>query len=65
MEPESDDMKQIKPMGMLVCSNFWAVMMGPMALVCRWKANSSKELGIRQIWNRLHILEPSEMVTGD
>lgn len=44
MEPLSEDMKTIVPIGMLVCSSFWAVMTGPIVLVCRWKANSSNEL---------------------
>lgn len=47
-EPESEDMKVMVPMGMFVCSSFWAQMMGPMVFVWRWKANSSKELGTRQ-----------------
>ena len=34
-EPESLDMKTIVLMGILVCSNFWAVRVGPMQLVCR------------------------------
>jgi hypothetical protein len=37
-------MKTIVLMGMLVCSNFWAVRVGPMQFVCKWKANSSNEL---------------------
>jgi hypothetical protein len=37
-------MKTMVPMGMLVASNLLAAMMGPMVLVCRWNANSSKEL---------------------
>lgn len=43
-EPESLDMKTMVPIGMFVFSNFCAVMMGPMVLVCKWKANSSKDL---------------------
>jgi hypothetical protein len=34
-EPESLDMKTMVPMGMLVCSSFCAVMMGPIVLVWR------------------------------
>jgi len=37
-------MKTMVPIGMFVFSNFCAVMMGPMVLVCKWKANSSKDL---------------------
>jgi hypothetical protein len=43
-DPESLDMKTMVPMGMLVWSNLLAVMMGPIVFVCKWKANSSKEL---------------------
>lgn len=32
------------PMGMFVCSSFWAQIIGPMVLVWRWNANSSNEL---------------------
>jgi hypothetical protein len=37
-------MKTMVPMGMVVARRRLAVMMGPMVLVWRWKANSSKEL---------------------
>lgn len=43
-EPESLDMKTMVPIGMLVCSSFCAVIIGPIVLVCKWKANSSKDL---------------------
>lgn len=37
-------MKTMVPIGIVVLSNFCAVMIGPIVLVCKWKANSSKEL---------------------
>jgi hypothetical protein len=43
-EPESLDMNVMVPIGMFVCSSFWAVMIGPIVLVWRWKANSSNDL---------------------
>lgn len=60
-DPESLDMKTIVPIGIFVCRSLLAVMMGPMVLVCRWKANSSKELCYHQqspSWNapEMHAL---------
>jgi len=37
-------MKTMVPMGIMVWRSLWAVMIGPIVLVCKWKANSSKEL---------------------
>lgn len=37
-------MKTIVPIGIGVCRSLCAVMMGPMVLVCKWKANSSNDL---------------------
>lgn len=44
-EPESLDMNTMVPMGIMLCNSFWATSMGPMVFVCKWKANSSNELG--------------------
>ena len=43
-DPESELMKAIVPIGIIVWSSLWAQIMGPIVFVWRWKANSSKDL---------------------
>ena len=43
-DPESLVIKTIDWMGILVSSNFCAVITGPIVLVRRWSANRSKDL---------------------
>lgn len=66
-DPESLDMKTMVPMGMLVLRSFCAAMMGPMVLVWRWKANSSKELvgvSLSKVFHSRAKIYRTECVSG-